>query len=321
MPDQGELWRSIWQAGKEVTPGTAVAATRRLYVSSDDSTITGPNPTTTEHKFAVGRRDNTLARTRGMNQPGGAFKMALSPDECLEFYAMGLAPSAAPSGGVFTFTPGNTSPDAGTLRVNDGANVWISAGTHVSELTWSGNKNKGSELSGTLFSMSSVAGALTGSLTDRSPEFYEGWETQLFIDAFEGTPGTTAVDLILASWDVKFSNKLERLMFADNTRNASGISVQEYDLTAQFTFHAKPAATVTELTNAAAETGRLVQLVFGQTGETTKLTIPGFWTAEDLGQKEQGVRTYRMTLGYVYDPTNAYGFQVAVESARAGVWA
>jgi hypothetical protein len=120
---------------------------------------------------------------------------------------------------------------------------------------------------------------------------------------------------------VTFENHLDRKYFANNTQNVGGITIGEFDLSAQVTFEASAAAALTEYTNSQAVTNRLLRLKFGQDGASTSLDIPGAWTAEDLGQKDKNTRVYRFTMNYVYDSTNAFGFQIKAESARTGSFA
>jgi hypothetical protein len=147
----GELWRSSFQIGKETTPGTAVAATRKMYFNTADSQLSGPAKPSTQHKFAVQRRSSQLAITRGSIQPGGTVKLPLSSDECLELYAIGVQGGVTPATGVYTFKPGNANPDASTLEWHDGANQWKMAGAYANTLRWQGSVEQDNTLEATLF--------------------------------------------------------------------------------------------------------------------------------------------------------------------------
>jgi hypothetical protein len=317
----GELWRSAFQIGKETTPGTGVAATRKMYFTTENSSLTGPARPATQHKFAVQRRSSQLAVTRGSIQPAGTVRMPLSNDESLELYAIGIQGGVTPATGVFTFIPGNTTPDAATLEWHDGANQWREAGVYANTLRWTGNVERANELEATLFGQTFVTNTLTAALTDRTPTFYEGWQSRVFIDALGATAGTTAVTGTLINWEVTFDNHLERKYFANNTQNLGALTIGEFDLSAQLTLEASSASALTEYTNAQSVTARLVQLKFGTNGTSTTLDIPGIWTAEDLGQRDKNTRVYRMTLQYIYDATNAFGFRVKSESTRTATFA
>src|SRR5262245_35221771 len=147
----GELWRAAFQIGRESTPGTAVAATRKMYFTTENSSLTGPARPSTQYKFAVQRRSSQLAVTRGSIQPGGTIRMPVSNDECLELYAIGIQAGVTPVTGVYTFTPGNAAPDAATLEWHDGANQWREAGVYCNTLRWTGNVERANELEATLF--------------------------------------------------------------------------------------------------------------------------------------------------------------------------
>jgi hypothetical protein len=248
-------------------------------------------------------------------------RMPLSNDESLELYAIGIQGGVTPATGVFTFIPGNTTPDAATLEWHDGANQWREAGVYANTLRWTGNVERANELEATLFGQTFVTNTLTAALTDRTPTFYEGWQSRVFIDALGATAGTTAVTGTLINWEVTFDNHLERKYFANNTQNLGALTIGEFDLSAQLTLEASSASALTEYTNAQSVTARLVQLKFGTNGTSTTLDIPGIWTAEDLGQRDKNTRVYRMTLQYIYDATNAFGFRVKSESTRTATFA
>ncbi len=95
----GELWRGYAALGKEDPAGTAVAATRRVYLR--DLAPSGTGAERRFHRFATGTRDNQRAVTQGPKRPGGQAVFPLSPSEIVEWLLLGI------KGGV---TP--TQPDA-----------------------------------------------------------------------------------------------------------------------------------------------------------------------------------------------------------------
>ena len=106
----GELWRSTFQIGKETTPGTGVAATRKMYFMTESSTLTRERDPRA-HKFATQSRDSVRAHTLGPVVAGGSVKMPLSASESIELLLMGL------NGGVTPTTPsGGTNSRLWTLR-------------------------------------------------------------------------------------------------------------------------------------------------------------------------------------------------------------
>jgi hypothetical protein len=159
------------------------------------------------------------------------------------------------------------------------------------------------------------------------PDFIEGWETKLYVDAFGGVPGSTNLAGTLINWDITLSNGLARKYFAGNTLDAGGLSVGEVAIDATLTFEAAPAATKTEYDNWDAVTKRLLRLEFGQNEvistvykKFVTLDLPGAWSAVDLTGEDEGTRTYQFKLQAIYDSVNAFSFQVRAQNARAAAW-
>src|SRR5690242_20592530 len=96
----GELFRGTFQLGKEVTPGTPVAATRVLYV--DPAGVLTRVRTPVPHMFMTQTRDNTRALTAGPVQATGTLKIPVSSDELIEPFLLAI------KGGVTPTTPSGT---------------------------------------------------------------------------------------------------------------------------------------------------------------------------------------------------------------------
>src|SRR6266536_2277616 len=94
----GETWRQQIQVGKETTPGTAVAATRILYLENTSIKFTKTREARF-HRFATGTRDNVRAYTSGAVAAGGEAKLSVSGEELLEWLLLGI------QGGVTPTTP------------------------------------------------------------------------------------------------------------------------------------------------------------------------------------------------------------------------
>jgi hypothetical protein len=279
------------------------------------------------HKFATGSRDNVRAFTLGPTTVGGPLKLPLSASEIIELLLMGIKGGVTPTGAgttkLWTFTPG-TSVDAATLEWNDGAAAWEAGGCYVNKLKISGNVKEETSVEAEVFGMNLAAAALTGALTDRTPDFIEGWETKLFIDAYGGTAGTTQVTGTLINWEVEIDNQMGRKYFAANTLDVGALTIGELAVKAKLTFEASAPAAATEFANWDSVTERLVRLDFGNNEviETTNkkfvtVDLPGAWDAFDLGGTDEGTRTYELGLQYVYDVTNAFGLQIRCQNARA----
>lgn len=325
----GELWRSTFQFGKETTPGTPVAATRKMYFMTDGSRLSREREPRA-HRFATTTRDNVRAFTLGSTVVGGTLELPLSASEVIELLLTtikgGVTPTGAGTAKLWTFTPG-TSLDAATIEWHDGARAWQASGCYGNKLTIAGSVEAENKVTCEIFGLAMVLNALTGSLTERTPDFIEGWETKLFVDAFGGTPGSTQVTGTLINWNVEISNQLERKYFAANTLNAGAIPIGELDVKAKLTFEAAASAAATEFSNWDGATKRLVRLFFGDNEviESTDkkfvtVDIPGAWEAFDLGGSDKGTRTYELSLQYVYDVTNAFGLQIRAQNARTAAF-
>lgn len=325
----GELWRSTFQMGKETTPGTTVAATRRMYFDIDGSRLSRERMARPK-RFATASRDNTRAMTLGPTVVGGTLKLPLSASEIIELLLMGIKGGVTPTGAgtpkLWTFTPG-TSLDAATIEWNDGARVWEAGGCYCNKLKIAGNVKEETTVEAEVFGMNLVSSSLTGSLAERTPDFVEGWETKLFVDALGGTPGTTQVTGTLINWEVEIDNQMGRKYFAANTLDVGGLTVGELMIKAKLTFEAAAAAAATEFSNWDGVTERLVRLDFGNNevisgGDKKFVTVdvPGAWDAFDLGGTDEGTRVYELGLQYIYDTTNAFGLQIRAQNARSAAW-
>lgn len=324
----GELWRSYFQIGLETTAGTTVPATRRMYFDVDGSSFKRERDAR-PHKFATGSRDNVRAFTLGPTKVSGTLKMPLSATEIVELLLMGLRSGVTPSGsGVYlwSFTPGTTLAPA-TIEWHDGARAWEAGGCYVNKLKFSGGANEENSVEAEIFALNLATASMTGSLTERVPDFIEGWETLLYIDALGGTAGTTNIAGTLINWEIEFDNQLGRKYFADNTLSQGGTPIGELMVTAKLTFEAAASQAATEFTNWDAVTERLVRLSFGNnviiSGSDeyfVTIDLPGAWDAFDLGGSDEGTRTYELSLQYVYDPTNAFGLRVRCQNNRSSAW-
>ncbi len=326
----GELWNGAFQIGKETVAGTGVAATRILYCDPDSKLTLARDPRM--HKFQTQTRETVRQVTLGPQKAGGTLSQSLSASEILEFLLMTIQGNVSPStpGGItprlWTFKPSSTL-DPATIEWHDGARAWEANGLYGTKLSISGSVNAETKVACELLGLQLVTSTLTGSLTARTPDFIEGWETKLYIDAFAGTPGTTNMAGLMLSWNIEIDNGLKHKYTADNTTAANKLVLDEIGITATLAFEAAPAAAATEFTNWGAATKRLVRLEFGQ-NEVIEATyrkfitvdLPGAWTAFDLGGSKDGTRTYELKLQYVYDPTNAFGLQIRCQNARTAAW-
>ena len=284
--------------------------------------------------MAVNSRANVRGFTSGPDLVGGTARVDMSPDELIEWLLITLQGAVTPTtpGGatlarLWTFTPGGTTLDSATFRYNDGAQTFIAAGMYGNQITFEGSAAGESTATVELFGKSRLSGSLTGGLAQRVPSYLEGWQSNLYIDAFGGTAGTTQV-VALTAWSVVLGNNLTRKYFSDGDRALNKIPIGVLDCTAQLTFEASEPATATEYTNWDTDVARLVRLEFVgpvngiETGQRRFLTLdlPGNWTSPDLSGEGEGTREYQFSLQYRYDAVNSFGARVRAQNARTAAW-
>lgn len=328
MANSGALWQERIQVGKEVTAGTGVAATRIAYLETVSLNKSRSNST---HRFKTGRRDNQMAVTQGPTMVSGQVTLPAHPNEWLEWLAITLGDGVitTPAGGTnartHTYKPSATLASM-TLERNDGSRVYRGLGIRGAGLSIDGSVDGDSMGTFDLYGndVDTAFSTLTGSLTDRNPPFLQGWQTNFYMEALGGTPGTTLITDLLTDWSVKLANNLTRIYAAGNTQAAIATVPGELDLTADLTFLAESASAATELTNWNAGTPKLLRIEFiGPTAiETTifptiRIDIPGYWGDVDRNKEAYGaVRAYGFPLDYVYDSTLASGIVIACTCNR-----
>jgi hypothetical protein len=324
----GELYLGAVQIGKETTAGTGVAATRKLYTAEPRL---NPGITNRFHDFATGTRSATRAVTPGPKNPDGQYRFPMSSEEILEPALLGIkggVTPTTPAGTVrlWTFTEGVTLESA-TVELYDGAREWEMYGAQVSRIAIEGDVEGDNMVTVDLFGLDFAQATLTAALSDRVPTFFEGWESKLYITAYGGTPGAGEVTTFLKSWSVTLDNQMARKRLAGNTQAATRTVPGTLAITGSLTYEAAEAQALTEYTNLVAATKRLIRLEFGQNSviETTyktfvTLDIPCAWESQDLGQTDAGTRMYQANFRYVYDTTNAFGFQLRAQSTRTAAY-
>jgi hypothetical protein len=268
----GEIWRQRIAVGKETTPGSAVAATRIVYLDNASIKFTKTREPR-YHRFATGTRDNVRAYTSGAVAAGGEAKMPVSGDELLEWLLVGLAggitpitPAGATNARLWTFKP-STTLDSMTMERDDGSgNLSRLTGTRADQIQFAGGVSEANEATITFFSQDREdgwAGPLTGALPQRDPTFLEGWQTRMWLTSFGGTPQSVLVPWgVLINWDVRIQNQLGRKYTAMNTKAASAITFGELAVEATLLLEANAATTVAELAAWNNDTKRLLTLEF-----------------------------------------------------------
>lgn len=330
----GELWRGLTQVGLEGTGGTnygvPAAATRQLLMDTTGTL----SRTRAAHviKVSTGTPDNVRGIKNRAVAAGGSFKQTLDADEIIEPLLAcvqgGVTPVTALGASTWTLKPSQTL-DSQTWEQFDGYNGWQESGVYVDtlKLTWSSAAAGDVMMDYTLFGKDRVQHTITPSLTTRSPIWIEGWETQVFLDAMGGTPGTTAFGTAI-SGTLTISRKLGRKYFAANTQATGAVTEGEYDCTGDIIIEGNTAS-LTEYADWDTSVPRLLSLKFGGNGavigtsalkRSVSFNVPCFYTAYDLSGSDAGTRVAKATWSYSYDPTNAFSTQIVVVNSRSAAY-
>lgn len=270
MPDQGQIWSSRFQIGREAVSGLAVPATRKAYFET--SSQLQVTETATEHRFAVGRPDNLLDITPGAIEASGTVSMPVSAAESLELFLTALQGGVTPTvlaGGTlvqeWVIKP-SVNQDSMTVEWDDGSDIWQAAGTKVNQLQITGDASGTNMISADLFSNDVIpmpGGVMTVGPTDRVPDFLEGWQARLFIGSFG--QAFSALDMmpgLLRNWTLTVINNLGRVRTADLTRATRRLTRGELAITAALTFDSYGFGAIREFNNWRAGTRRAIGLEF-----------------------------------------------------------
>jgi hypothetical protein len=232
----------------------------------------------------------------------------------------------------WVFTPSSTAGatvDTATWEFFDGYRNWQARGVLVDTLALSGVISADTKLAATLFGQEMTPNTATSPPAERLPDFIEGWEAQLFIDAYGGTPGTTNIPGTMINWDTSIKNQATRKYFADNTTAAGAVILGELGIQSTFMLEGNASA-LAEYNFRDSATKRLIRVQLGnnravaggQNGATKKVMIdlPGAWTAIDLTPEDAGTKTFKFTQDYTYDVVNSFGVQVTAINSRSALY-
>jgi len=335
----GEIFTGSARAGVETVYGTAVVPTRKLYPGDDSSIDVGG--TNVRHTLMAGTRSRMRASSRGVQEPGGSYSMPTESAEILEILRIGVdgAPIiTTPTGGIttriHTYLGGVNPLSSMTYQFFDGALPWQMVGTYAGEVRFTGAPGPGGEnqVAGSLFGSSLTQTALTGTVTDRTPIPYAGWEAALAIDSVGGTDnygGTViAAAQSVTEWDVlAANNNPARIYTAANTRNAQAVVLGEFDATGSLSFLASGARALTEYNDFVAGTQKRIRITLGNNSilegallSFVTVDVQIVWTAFDLTGESEGVRTYSAEFAYIHDATSGFASRVRCQNARTAAF-
>ena len=314
---------------------TTAAGESQAKTITATQTTTGSTSTITVPAISAGAPANTTAVTFYLSTPGGAASTCTksvvsasngsspttltAPGDTVTFPPVATPATTA----AWTFTPGNTLQPA-TVEWFDGYRNWQETGVYVDKLVIAGADDGDNMVTADLFGIEAVVNAQTPSLVSRVPDFMEGWETQLYIDPFGGTPGTTLVGSTLISWTVTLNNNMQRKYYANNTKATGAVIIGKLGMSMDLVLEAN-ASTIAEYNNRDSTTKRLIRLAFGNnigigTGTQKKLItidMPCILSTTDLTPDHQGTKVYKFHFDYITDTTNAFPLQVKLVNLRA----
>ena len=318
-----DIAKRYWQIGLETTPGTAVAATRKIY-GTGEMTKVAPQRAVEEDR---GSYDARFVHLPAVIEAAASFEAQLYTQQLIELLQMAIEAGVTgvqqgiTTAYLWTWVPGDTLKSA-TLEYFDGQKAWEMPYGMADSLRIWGAITGDCRMAVEMLGKDKEATTMTPALPDPTVTPIAGWEAKLYMDAFGGTPGTTAKDGLMIDYDVKIVNGLARLYTAANTNLIDAITRGKRLLDAGFTFEFNTDAE-TEYTNFLTPTKRLIRLELGNNTvieDTYKhyvtIDIPGIWTGAVVGEDENTC-TIKMDCENEYDPTNTFAYQVRVMTARA----
>lgn len=170
----GEKWLQVAQVGKETVEGTAVVATRRLYVMGNFTRERAQNFV----KFATGTRDNQRDAKNRTVSASAKLEQPLIVDDFVEWMLAavkgGITPATALGESDWVATPSNVL-DSQTLEFFDGEWPWQLRGAKIDEIKLSGGAGKDTKVEITY------------------------WGRELIINTLAGTGGVAEVQSVVAT--------------------------------------------------------------------------------------------------------------------------
>jgi hypothetical protein len=332
MAITGQMALAKLQVGREVVPGTAVAATRKQPIMSGNLTES------VEFNFPQEQRESFHANYRGFatKRSVEVSGMEIAPTyEDLPWFLnfaissnMDGAPTAI-SAQQYAFTPNATVNDLGTatLEVGDDTQAYQVDFAVISRLELNIAKNAPSTLSVDWLGKSATAASFTSNLSDRVTEDINGALALAYIDASSigSTAVTNVIDarITIESMQTQFWALDGSLTPTDVYRNAARAAAVEMNVA--FTDTTEYAAWQSNISGTGS-TQRLIRLVVngssiaGTTPATTKsLTVDLYtvWEEAPFGE-DDGLRTVGFSGQTVYNTGAGTDFAMTVVNDVTG---
>ncbi len=334
MPQTNETILQKIQAGKEITRGTAVAATR---IVPAQGTLSYNKPL-----VALPEQSGTFASRRtavsGRPEVGFTTTMGASYEHLPWFFLHALkggvtavSDAGTPPAYPYTFTPNQTADDllSSTFELGEPGNVYKSTQCMVNSWTIRGDGDSTDEpawmVEAEWLARDLANSTYTASLAAITAEAVMAPGTLVYIDAAGGTPGTTQVVGRVINFSITGNNNIHLKGYLEDETGfgAGALGRGERTFDAQITVEFKDD---TEFANYRASTPveRIIMLrrlgtqIHGTTvvKKTAELTIAGYWSSWSPGDRDGNMTATFGLMGFV-DNTLAYDFSAKVINALA----
>jgi hypothetical protein len=317
----------ISQAGIETTRGTAVAATRKVYMGWQPlglerelqwaTTQTGTFENRREGSYD--RQALTLPGTEGLTFEDAPWWFQFILKGGVTATTDGGSPPAYP----YTFTP--------TLAADDLKSMTLELGTptlpyeidqgmvNSATIRFSPDDAPYWEMDVELMGRTLTQTAMTGSIAERTRELIKAPGTKIYIDS--ATIGTTQVTGRFIGGSVTINNNLDFKSFAEDETAPAANKVGRGDRTvdAQFAFEFDSDAEFLNF-RSATPVERFIRIEReGATIHTTvkkriRLDLNGYWTSVEPGYRNNN-KILTFSLGARYNTTSAYALSASVVNA------
>lgn len=312
------------QIGLESTYGTAVAGTAKLMGLSEISMT--PELEGFINQDMRGSLQPGVITTLGKVGASAKFKTKVLYQD-FPYWLDGLFGRATPSGGnpyTYAYTAPTTAvptnPRMSTFLYGDSTGTYKITSALVSALTVKGESNQEWMADVELFGQSVTTGTLAG-LSDRTVAVAMGNNTSLWIDAWGGTIGTTAIATTAFAFELKLKPQRERKYYF-GAATAGGFydgrwMPEDNTLTLSLEFNATSKAYLDSIISSTALAGYQVRLQ-STTGASAFCTFnfAGYcMEPPEIFTDRDGVSTLEITLQATYNPTLTNWFTGSVINA------
>lgn len=321
----GEVALRKIQAALEVTRGTDLPATRKVYATGHmEKNIDLIAPAEDRGTFVSNYRSVLGVVTSAIPLEGG-----VSFEDLPWWLQMALKGGvtgvlSATSVYTYTFVPSTTTDDlkSATFEWGDDTQAFESNFTMVDTMEITGALNSFWTFSVGLIGTDMKTTTFTGALGDRTVEDVNTYLTKLAIGAAGAVPSSYMTGRFIG-FKLSINNHLARKYFADGAApTIGGMGRGKREFTLEITFEGN-AATVTERGVWEAGTNRVARITASgsniassapPTNRSVDIVFPGKWQAFAVGERDTNT-IFTATMRNEYDTALAYDLSVAVANA------